>query len=151
MSVAGWVIVRCAQGSFTARNAKIPATVAAIPAQSIHMSGPNARREFAIARCAAGSESGEVGRIGFDHVSRGGVEPNGAALGLGGAATVTDGALGTDAATGWGRDGELCRPGELAGGAVSRSISPSRRFRRQCVHRTTESRISPPQCGQVFT
>jgi hypothetical protein len=139
------------QGSFTARNAKIPATVAAIPPHSIHMSGPNARRAFAIARCADGSESGEVGGTGFDHVSRGGVEPNGAALGLGGAATVTDGAPGADAATGWGPDGERPRPGGFAGGVASRSISPSRRFRRQCVHRTTESRISPPQCGQVFT
>jgi hypothetical protein len=115
------------------------------------MSGPNARREFAIARCVDGFESGEVGGAGFDHVSRGGAEPNGAAAGLGGAATVADGALATDAATGWGSDGVLFRPGGLAGGAVSRSISPSRRFRRQCVHRTTESRISPPQCGQVFT
>jgi hypothetical protein len=115
------------------------------------MSGPNARREFAIARCVDGLDGGEVGGAGFDHVSRGGVEPNGAALGLGGAATVADGALATDAATGRAPDGGLCRPGGLAAWAVSRSISPSRRFRRQCVHLITESRISPPQCGQVFT
>jgi hypothetical protein len=114
------------------------------------MSGPNARREFEIARCVEGSESAEVGGA-LDPVSRGGGEPSVAAAGLGGAATVADGALATDAATGWGPDVELCRPGRLAGGAVARSISPSRRFRRQCVHRTTESRISPPQCGQVFT
>src|SRR4029453_8772956 len=150
VAVAGWVIGRCAQGSFTARNAKTPATVAAIPAHSIHMSGPNARREFGIARCVDGSESGEVWRA-LDHASRGGADPNGAAAVLSCAVTVADGALATDVATGWGPDGELCRPGGLVGEATSRSISPSRRFRRQCVHRTTESRISPPQCGQVFT
>jgi hypothetical protein len=115
------------------------------------MSGPNARREFGIARCVDGFESGDVGGL-LDHVSRGGAEANGAAACLGGAATVTDGGAANDAATGAdGLDGELCRPGGLPAGAFSRSISPSRRFRRQCVHRTTESRISPPQCGQVFT
>src|SRR6185503_1245783 len=127
VSVAGWVIVRCAQGSFNARNARTPATVAAIPAHSIHMSGPNARREFGIARCVDGSESGEVGGP-LDHMSRGGAEPNGAAAVFGGAATVTDGAVASEAAAGWaGPDGELSRPGVLAEGAVSRSISPSRR------------------------
>src|SRR5512132_1534276 len=99
VSVAGGVIVRCAQGSFTARNARTPATVAAMPAQSIHMSGPNARREFGIARCVDGSESDEVGGA-LDHASRGGAEPNGAAVGLGGDATVAGGALATDVAMG---------------------------------------------------
>src|SRR4029450_10195446 len=109
VSVAGWVIVRCAQGSFTARNAKTPATVAAIPAHSIHMSGPNARREFGIARCVDGSESGEVWRA-LDHASRGGADPNGAAAVLSCAVTGADGGL---APRGGGGGGSERRSGRL--------------------------------------
>jgi len=94
------VIVRCAQGSFTARNARIPAAAAAIPAQSIHMSGPNARREFEIARWAAGSASAEVGEVGLDQVVRAGVEPNGAAVGFVGVAMVVDGVFASSGAAG---------------------------------------------------
>src|SRR5262245_50517724 len=126
-----------------------------MPAQSIHMSGPNCRLTSGMARWVETSDSADVGG---DQSVAGGVwvfGGVGAGRGATGAGTVTRGAGAVviarlDAVV-------VARAGAAPIRGARAALEPlpgvtgaSARLRPQWVHLITESRISPEQCGQVF-